>query len=165
MITIQKATLADIKIIQDIANKTWPITYGAILSEAQLAYMMDLIYSELSLIEQMQKQEQLFYIAYEETTALAFMAIEHNYKNKAVTRIHKIYILPEAQGKGMGKKLIDFVENTAKENHSTALSLNVNRFNTALAFYQKLGFEIIAEENIEIGEGYLMEDYRMEKEL
>jgi diamine N-acetyltransferase len=158
MITIQKATLADIKIIQDIASIT-------ILSKAQLAYMMDLIYSELSLIEQMQKQEQLFYIAYEETIALAFMAIEHNYKNKAVTRIHKIYILPEAQGKGMGKKLIDFVENTAKENHSTALSLNVNRFNTALAFYQKLGFEIIAEENIEIGEGYLMEDYSMEKQL
>lgn len=165
MITIQEATVADIKTIQDIANRTWPIAYGEILSKNQLDYMMDLIYSELSLIEQMQKKEQLFYIAYDSTIAVAFMAIEHNYKNEKISRVHKIYILPETQGKGIGKLLIDFAENAAKENQARALSLNVNRYNKALLFYQKLGFKIIAEENIEIGEGYLMEDYRMEKRL
>ena len=163
MISLKEASIADVNTIQDIANKTWPITYGEILSKAQLDYMMDLIYSEASLIEQIQKQEQLFYIAYDENIALAFIAIEHNYKNEAVTRIHKIYILPEAQGKGIGKFLIDAAEKLAKQNSSTALSLNVNRFNKALAFYQKLGFGIIAEENIEIGNGYLMEDYEMDK--
>lgn len=165
MITIKEATIADIKIIQDIVNITWPITYGEILSKEQLGYMMDLIYSDESLTQQIQKQEQLFYIAYEETSVLAFMAIEHNYKNEAITRIHKIYILPEAQGKGIGKSLIDTVQKLANENNSTSLSLNVNRFNKALNFYKKIGFEIIAEENIEIGNGYLMEDYMMEKKV
>ncbi|MFV5700771.1 GNAT family N-acetyltransferase [Flavobacterium sp. XS2P12] len=165
MITLKEASIADINTIQEIANKTWPITYGEILSKEQLNYMMDLIYSDESLIKQIQNQEQLFYIAYEETSVLAFIAIEHNYKSEAVTRIHKIYILPETQGKGIGKLLIDAVQKLANENNSTSLSLNVNRFNKALAFYQKLGFEIIAEENIEIGNGYLMEDYKMEKKL
>ena len=165
MISLKEATIADVKIIQDVANKTWPITYGEILSKEQLDYMMDLIYSEESLIKQIQKQEQLFYIAYEETSILAFIAIEHNYKNEAVTRIHKIYILPEAQGKGVGKSLLDVIQKLAQENNSTSLSLNVNRFNKALNFYQKLGFEIIGEENIAIGNGYLMEDYKMEKRL
>jgi ribosomal protein S18 acetylase RimI-like enzyme len=165
MISLKEASIADISTIQDVANKTWPITYGEILSKEQLDYMMDLIYSDESLINQIQKQEQLFYIAYEEASVLAFIGIEHNYKDEAVTRIHKIYILPEAQGKGIGKLLIDAVQKFANENNSTSLSLNVNRFNKALAFYQKLGFEIIAEENIEIGNGYLMEDYKMEKKL
>jgi ribosomal protein S18 acetylase RimI-like enzyme len=165
MLILSEATIKDFKTIQEIANKTWPITYGEILSKEQLDYMMDLIYSEESLIKQIQKQEQLFYIAYDETSVLAFIAIEHNYKNESVTRIHKIYILPEAQGKGIGKSLIDAVQKLANENNSTSLSLNVNRFNKALAFYQKIGFEIIAEENIEIGNGYLMEDYVMEKQL
>jgi ribosomal protein S18 acetylase RimI-like enzyme len=165
MLILSEATIKDFKTIQDVANKTWPATYGEILSKEQLDYMMDLIYSEESLIKQIQKQEQLFYIAYDETSVLAFIAIEHNYKNEAVTRIHKIYILPEAQGKGIGKSLIDAVQKFANENNSTSLSLNVNRFNKALAFYQKLGFEIIAEENIEIGNGYLMEDYVMEKQF
>jgi ribosomal protein S18 acetylase RimI-like enzyme len=165
MITIQEATVADIKIIQDIANRTWPIAYGEILSKKQLEYMMDLIYSELSLIEQMQKKEQLFYIAFDESAALAFIAIEHNYREEAVTRIHKIYILPETQGKGIGKLLIDFADKEAKKSDAKALSLNVNRYNKALLFYQKLGFTIISEEDIEIGDGYLMEDYKMEKQL
>ncbi|MFV8372320.1 GNAT family N-acetyltransferase [Flavobacterium sp. LB2P74] len=165
MISLKQASIADLNTIQEIANITWPITYGEILSKEQLNYMMDLIYSDESLIKQIQKKEQLFYIVNEETSILAFIAIEHNYKNEAVTRIHKIYILPEAQGKGIGKILIDAVQKLATENKSTSLSLNVNRFNKALAFYQKLGFEIIAEENIEIGNGYLMEDYKMEKKL
>ena len=73
--------------------------------------------------------------------------------------------MPQTQGKGIGKTLIDFIENVAKENHSTALSLNVNRFNKALHFYQKLGFEIVGEVNIELDHGYLMEDYVMEKKI
>jgi diamine N-acetyltransferase len=165
MITIKEASIADVKTIQEIANVTWPITYGEILSKEQLDYMMNLFYSDKALTKQIQTQEQLFYIAYEQATILAFMAIEHRYKKEAVTRIHKIYILPEAQGKGIGKSLIDRVQKLAIQNNSTSLSLNVNRFNKALNFYQKIGFEIVSEENIEIGNGYLMEDYKMEKQL
>jgi hypothetical protein len=43
--------------------------------------------------------------------------------------------------------------------------LNVNRFNKAVQFYQYLEFTIIKEENIDIGDGYLMEDYVMEQKL
>lgn len=165
MITIKVATTADIKTIQEIAQTTWPITYGTILSKEQLDYMMDLIYSEGALIKQIQMQEQLFYLVYDTSLVIAFMAIEHGYKNEAVTRIHKIYLLPETQGKGIGRTIIDEIVKLAYQNNSKLLSLNVNRFNPALSFYEKIGFEIAAEENIDIGNGYLMEDYRMEKKI
>jgi ribosomal protein S18 acetylase RimI-like enzyme len=161
MIAILQATSKDIPIIQEIANKTWPITYGGILSKAQLDYMMDLMYSDESLLEQI-KIKPLFFLAQEGDSFLGFTSCENNYQNNKVTRIHKIYILPEAQGKGVGKLLVDKVIALAKENQSKVISLNVNKFNNAVSFYQKAGFEIVSEEDIDIGSGYLMEDYKME---
>lgn len=165
MITISEATSKDFKVIQEIAYQTWPDTYGEILSKAQLDYMLAQFYSVETLNENVAQKGHHFLLAKEENVALGFASYEHNYNQKKTTRIHKIYILPQTQGKGIGKLLIYAIENLAKENHSTVLSLNVNRFNKALTFYQKIGFEIIAEEDIELDHGYLMEDYIMEKQL
>ena len=163
MITILDAGLNDIKTIQEITNITWPITYGEILSKEQLDYMLGLFYSEEALAKQIENKEQLFYLISDSESIIGFIGIEHNYKNEAITKIHKIYLLPETQGKGIGKKVFDEIQNMALENNSKALLLNVNRFNTALGFYKKIGFEVAEEVNIEIGNGYLMEDYVMEK--
>ena len=164
MITISQATRKDIPIIQEIAHTTWPITYGAILSTAQLEYMMDLMYSDASLLE-LFKKKSLFFLAYEDDSCLGFTNCENNYLNKKTTRIHKIYILPKAQGKGVGKLLVEKVIALAKENHSEVVSLNVNKFNKAVDFYKKMGFEIVTQEDVDIGNGYLMEDYRMELKI
>jgi ribosomal protein S18 acetylase RimI-like enzyme len=165
MITIVTATTNDYKTIRDIAHQTWPIAYGEILPKAQLDYMLDAFYNEESLKDSVLNKGHHFILAKEGELTLGFASYEHHYNQKPQTKIHKIYILPQTQGKGIGKTLIDFIENTAKENHSTALSLNVNRFNKALHFYQKLGFEIVGEVDIELDHGYLMEDYVMEKKI
>ncbi|MBZ4044638.1 GNAT family N-acetyltransferase [Flavobacterium hibisci] len=165
MIRIIETSIEDIAKIQNIVHTTWPITYGQILKKEQLDYMLDLIYSDEALTNEIEKKEQLFYLISEDETTLGFIGIEHHYKNEPITRIHKIYLLPETQGKGIGKKVIEQIEKFALENNSSALSLNVNRFNSALNFYIKIGFEIIDEVNIDIGNGYLMEDYVMEKKL
>lgn len=164
MISIIKATTADLKIISEIAHKTWPLTYGEILSPAQLEYMLDAFYSDTALRANMENGHE-FILAKEDNICLGFASFEHHYQNKNTTKIHKIYILPETQGKGIGKLLIDYVSQFAKENDATWLLLNVNRFNKALTFYQKLGFEIIQEIDIELEYGYLMEDYVMEKRI
>ena len=165
MITISEAVKSDIKTIQDIVYTTWPITYGKILSEEQLKYMLDLFYSDDALTAQFDGKEQLFYLIREYESVLGFIGIEHNYQKENKTKIHKIYILPETQGKGIGRITIDAIEKLALENNSASLLLNVNRFNTALHFYERIGFTIVDEVNIEIGKGYLMEDYIMEKEI
>jgi len=60
MITISEATTEDIKTIQEITYKTWPITYGKILSKTQLDYMLDLFYSDEALINQFEKKNNYF---------------------------------------------------------------------------------------------------------
>jgi len=126
---------------------------------------LELFYSTNVLRENADLKNHHFLLAKENNEALAFLSYEHCYQEKPVTRIHKIYILPETQGKGVGKLLIDCVEVLAQEAKSQKLSLNVNRYNNAQFFYKKMGFEIVGEEDVKLDHGYLMEDYVMEKLL
>lgn len=119
MITITEAFVEDIAKIQEIANITWPITYGEILTTEQLNYMLDLIYSDEALTRQIQNKEQLFYLISDSESVIGFIGIEHNYKNEAITKIHKIYLLPETQGKGYGKIVFESIEKLALEKIQT----------------------------------------------
>lgn len=163
MIDIVAASPSDFGTIRDLAYEIWPDTYGNILSKEQLDYMLGAFYSAETLLKNYTEKNHQFLLATENGVALGFISFEHNYQGEPVTRIHKIYVLPQTQGKGIGKLLLEKVEALAAENHSESLSLNVNRHNNAQGFYKKLGFEITLEEDIAIGHGYLMEDYRMEK--
>ena len=111
----------------------------------------------------MSQKRHHFVLANEGNQTLGFASFEWNYDNQKQTKIHKIYILPSAQGKGVGKALIDYIATEARKQGSLTLCLNVNRFNKAITFYEKMGFSIISEVNIELEYGYLMEDYVMER--
>ena len=165
MLLLTEAAIEDFKTIREIAYKSWPNTYGSILSKEQIDYMLDLFYSEKTLLENLNEKGHRFLLVNEGEVCLGFASYEHNYLNQKCTRLHKIYLLPEAQGKGAGKVLIEAVENLAKENQSVVVSLNVNKFNKAISFYKKIGFEVVSEEEILLEHGYKMEDYKMEKKL
>ncbi len=79
--------------------------------------------------------------------------------------MHKIYVLPSMQGKNVGQALISAVESIAREAGMQKLSLNVNRDNKAAGFYERNGFEKTGEEDIDIGDGFFMNDAIMTKKL
>ena len=86
-------------------------------------------------------------------------------KEPGVYKLHKIYVRTDIQGKGLGKALIDAVIEEIQPANATALHLNVNRHNKAKTFYERFGFAILKEEDVDIGNGYFMNDYVMEKKL
>jgi GNAT superfamily N-acetyltransferase len=165
MLTITEATPKDFPIIQDIAYKTWPETYSNILSKIQLDYMLGLFYSEEMLLKNFTEKGHRFLLVHDETGTIGFASYELQYQQTNLTRLHKLYMLPKVHGKGAGIQLLVAVEKIAKENQAEAISLNVNKFNKALTFYLKNGFEIVGEIDLPIGDGFLMEDYVMEKRL
>jgi ribosomal protein S18 acetylase RimI-like enzyme len=165
MIVIKNNTDTNFVEIRAIAQEVWPIAYGSILSSDQLDYMMDMMYSVSSLQAQTDIKKNLFILAIENDKALGFAGYEFNYNDSAKTKIHKIYVLTTQQGKGIGKQLIDFIAEEAKLMQQKGLILNVNKNNKAIEFYKILGFSISAEEVIDIGNGYVMDDYVMEKDI
>lgn len=154
--------ISDLKIIRDIAIRTWPNTFADILSSLQIEYMLELMYSIDSLKDQISNKSHHFIIVYDSEIPAGFAAYELNVNNKPVTKIHKLYFLPESQRKGYGKLTIDFIKQQAKQYHQKSLLLNVNKYNKAIQFYEHLGFIITREEIIDIGSGYIMDDFVME---
>lgn len=162
---IVEATTDHIYNIQVLSNVIWPATFSNILSQEQISYMMDMMYSTSSLEKQMNELNHHYLLAEEDGEYLGYLSYELNYKDTPITKIHKIYVLPSIQGKGVGRLFIDAVSKLALKNNNTLLSLNVNRYNKAIDFYKRMGFDFFTSENIDIGNGFLMEDYVMNKDL
>ena len=165
MIVIQRNTDENFTSIRVIAAAVWPIAYSPIMSQEQLDYMMEMMYSISSLQIQANEKKHRFILAIEEETVLGFASYELNHGKKPKTKIHKIYILSNHQGKGIGKALINFIASEANERHQKGMILNVNKKNIAIRFYESIGFTISNEEVIDIGNGYVMDDFVMEKTI
>ncbi len=158
---IKQLEKKDLRIVHEIAVKTWPIAYGAILTKEQLEYMLNRFYSFESLSQSM-GEGHLYYVYSENEAPLGFVSLQFFSDGKSM-KIHKLYVLPNQQGKGIGEKLFQKAVSIMQAKGFKRLFLNVNRFNAALQFYLRMGMQIQKEENIDIGQGYLMEDYVMEK--
>ena len=162
---IKEAGIADIRIIKKLAETIWPICYKEIISEKQLNYMLDLIYSESSLKEQIEKGHQ-FLIAYDNNTPIGFASYSQKSEAEStIFRLHKIYVLPNLHIIGVGSSLHTYICNASKTLGGIELELNVNKYNTAIEFYKKKNFTIVKEEVIDIGGGYVMDDYVMKGPL
>ena len=162
---IIKAGLNDFNLIHSLAENVWPQTYKNILTPQQIEYMFEMMYSQKAYNEQIENKGHRFILIKDESGHLGFASYELNYNNTPVTKIHKIYVLPQIQRKGVGRAMIDEISAIAKKEGNTRVSLNVNRFNKAVGFYENIGFVNTGQEDIDIGNGYLMEDFIMVKTL
>jgi GNAT superfamily N-acetyltransferase len=164
MFQINQATIADVETIRQIAEQTWWPAYSPILAKEQIAYMLGEIYSAEKITKQITENQQTYLLLIADDRAVAFAAYSPRDEDPAIYKLHKLYCLPETQGKGYGKILIEEVCKKALEADRHTLDLNVNRYNNAKAFYEKMGFIVAYEEDVPIGP-YWMNDYVMRKEL
>jgi ribosomal protein S18 acetylase RimI-like enzyme len=161
-IAIREAISEDIPFIQQIAFSTWPVAYSAILQKEQLDYMLDLFYQKDALLQQMRDGHH-FIVATDDENVIGFASF--NLIKPLTFKLQKLYVLPSEQKSGAGKLLLDAVIERIKLKGAQKLQLNVNRHNKAISFYEKMGFTIIQEDDINIGHDYYMNDYVMEKQL
>ena len=164
MIEIVQLGKEEIFLVHNLAHDIWPKAFRNIISSDQINYMLDWMYDINTLEEQVQTGH-LFYVVKEDGVAKGFIGLEPNYPDIEILRIHKFYVLPECQGKGMGRVLFNKAVDVAFDLDLSTLHLNVNRFNPSVEFYKHLGFKVVAEEDIDIGRDYFMEDYIMELNL
>jgi len=162
MFEIRNATLNDIPLIRELTFRVWPQTYDSILSPEQIDYMLEMMYSTESLEKQIAEGCR-FIIVYESGNPAGFASYQET--EPYVWKLHKLYVLIDQQGKGTGKFLLNHIINSIKQQNANALQLQVNRHNKAKDFYEKLGFTVIKIINLDIGNGYFMNDYVMEKQL
>jgi diamine N-acetyltransferase len=160
-ISIRPAELDDINTIGFLAQQIWPVAYDGIVPPDQLQYMLNLFYSPAALRRQMVDERQQFLLVEQEEEAIGFASWSGT-AAPGVFKLHKLYVLPGQQGRGLGRSMLQFIFGAINREGAQFLRLNVNRFNKARQFYEKLGFRVVGEEDVAIGNDYFMIDYIME---
>jgi GNAT superfamily N-acetyltransferase len=155
------ADLDDINTIGFLAQQIWPVTYGDILTPRQLDYMLQLFYSPASLRRQMKEDKHRFLMVEEGEEPIGFASWAPT-GEAGVFKLHKLYVQTGRQGKGRGKAILHFIFDDIRAKGAKTLRLNVNRHNKARQFYEKMGFSVVGEEDVPIGNNYFMNDYVME---
>lgn len=152
----------DLELIEAMAHDIWHEHYTPIIGVAQVTYMLEKFQSAETMQDQINKGYQYFLINFNEKS-IGYLSIE---KRENVLFLSKIYLLKNERGKGLGKKTMDFVMGVAKDFNCSKVALTVNRFNeNSIKAYESAGFEKKGELVQDIGKGYVMDDYLMEKPI
>jgi GNAT superfamily N-acetyltransferase len=157
------ATAADIPLIQDLARRSWEKTYAGIISTEQIEYMLGEMYSTHEILKHLQNSNYHYYLILDDgnNSYEGFIGYEHDYE-AGTTKLHRIYLAPESKGKGFGKGALEFLKEKVRESGDRRIILNVNKDNSAKNFYESQGFTVYNEVILDIGDGFVMDDYVME---
>jgi GNAT superfamily N-acetyltransferase len=164
-ITVTRAKAADIPVVRRLAHAIWHRHYPGIISVAQIDYMLARGYSDDALRRFVDTRGSGLAVAAAEGEPVGFAAWLAA-DAPATTKLDKLYVLPDRHGQGIGRRLIEHVEAAARAGGATTLVLNVNKRNAgAIAAYRRCGFAIRDEVVVDIGQGFVMDDYVMAKAL
>lgn len=135
--------------------------FDPIIGPEQNDYMIAMNQSPRAIAEQL-AQGSRYYLCIAGGQRAGFLAF---YPKAAAMYLSKFYLDAAFRGQGLSKEMLAFVESAAREEGLGAVELSVNRNNSAVSAYRRLGFEIAAEKVTDIGSGFVMDDYVMRKRL
>lgn len=159
---IQALTSENIKTIAELATTIWTNHYTPIIGSQQVAYMLDK-YQSIKAIEGQIESGYLYYILLLEANPVGYFSF---LKNKEHLFLSKLYVLKSARGNGIGKAALSFIADQTKQSNLNKIRLTVNKYNTnSIKAYEKMGFVNIEAVVQDIGNGYVMDDYVLEKEI
>jgi ribosomal protein S18 acetylase RimI-like enzyme len=164
-LSIATATEADLAAVAELAGLIWRRHYPGIITTEQIDYMLALGYSHAALSRFIEEDGAGLDLA-RFGDRLAGFAACYPADGGRELKLDKLYVLQEFQGRGVGRRLIEATEVRARAQRCSALILNVNKNNVqAIRAYEKNGFAIREAVVVDIGAGFVMDDYIMAKAL
>lgn len=149
---------SDIPAVSELAAHIWRAHYPSIISHEQINYMLELMYSPAALTRDL-ADGKYFWLAYDGNKLIGYASVEENKQNDCF--LHKLYVDPDCHGSGAGSALMRHIDQALAPK---TLALHVNRANIkAINFYFKHGFVIERLQSTDIGNGFVMDDFRMQR--
>jgi len=145
----------ELNVVRALAHDIWPRVYDYMISSEQISYMLSAMY-DLNQLKQQWLEGVKFVVLEVDGIPQGFVAFE---EKENFIFLHKLYLRPEMQGRGFGKKMLQVAIDFAFDFKKPSVELTVNRNNKSLDFYFGNGFEIKEEKDFDIGGGYFMNDY------
>ena len=162
-VRIERAENRDaLDVIESLASEIWKEHYTPIIGKEQVAYMLEKYQSRPAMMEQMEKGMEYYLTSHGETPC-GYLGIE---KRGNTLFLSKIYLLRYFRGRGLGRNMMEFAEQRAMELGCENIQLTVNKNNSeTIRAYEKMGFENHGPLVADIGEGFVMDDFLMEKRV
>ena len=155
----------ELKLVRQVADAVWPVTFKEILSPEQIAYMMEMMYAQ-SVMDKEFDEGLHFYGVFDGADVVGYLIWGHYDGAPQTAKLHKCYLLTAYQGKGLGSMMLQKAKSMAREAGYKHLRLNVNRQNAkAIKAYVRNDFKTIETVDNPIGNGFFMNDYVMEADL
>jgi GNAT superfamily N-acetyltransferase len=162
---IESATEADLPAISALAAVIWRAYYPAIISKAQIDYMLARMYSIATMREEIRAQGIFYERLFVGEDFIGFASYGPT-GQPGEYKLHKLYLVSSCHGRGLGSLLLRHCERAAHKLGAQRLILAVNKRNTkAIAAYQRNGYRIVDSVVVDIGGGFVMDDYVMAKDL
>ncbi len=152
----------DSALIEKLAKTIWEEYYIKILTKEQIDYMTDKFQSESAVFNQITNEGYEYYILYD-NCPLGYISIK---KENGRLFLSKFYILKEKRNKGYGRYVFEFLIEYCLTHNLKSIYLTVNKENeSSIGIYKHFGFKVIKEQKADIGNGFFMDDFIMEKEV
>lgn len=149
------------KRVSALADVIWHECYRELLSTAQINYMLDKFLAEQVILDQIAQEGYNYYLVRKDDRDIGFLALRADADKRVF--LSKIYLLQSERGQGYAQQLLAYSSQYAKDKGCNKIWLTVNRDNArAVAAYKKQGFQVLYTQDVDIGGGYLMEDYVLE---
>ena len=154
---------ADVEALCTLAREIWRAHYPPIIGSGQTEYMLGQRY-EPALIRSELAREGVWWDVLREDGRIVAFASSLLDADARELKLDKLYVHPERQRRGYGGALIERACERAARLGCAKLALAVNKRNAiAIAAYHKHGFRIREAVVKDIGGGFVMDDYVMEK--
>ncbi len=153
-----------IKTVVLLAREIWTEHFTAIIGRGQVDYMLAKFQSAEAISRQIENEGFLYYLLKEGSGEYVGYAGVVPDKSKRELFLSKLYIKCDKRRRGYAKKAMRFVEDLARQMKIDKITLTVNKNNAiAIEAYRKMGFANIGSIVTDIGGGFVMDDYKMEK--
>lgn len=156
-------TSSQIDTVAWLATEIWREHYTPIIGAAQVEYMLTQFQSPAAIKRQIAHEDYKYYLLETEGAAQGYLAVQ---PQGDCLFLSKLYVRAAARAQGLSRAAIHFAEQCAHQLQLKQLALTVNRQNLlAITIYERLGFINTGPVVADIGGGFVMDDYRMEKPL
>lgn len=150
--------------VANLAKRIWQQHFTPIIGEQQVAYMLEKFQSA-DAIQQQIHQGASYFAAQANQNLLGYMALIPDPAHNKVM-LSKLYVTQNERAKGIGKTLLNQAECFSQRLGLNHLWLTVNRHNSqTIQWYQAQGFVIVDEQKKAIGDGFIMDDFIMQKSI
>lgn len=152
--------------VAELAREIWPICFREMISPEQIDYMLDWMYAPERIRLEIRDLGVQYWFIVSRRETLGYLAFgpEDGDGSGRAWQLHKLYLKPVGQGRGLGSAALAFFEEQMEGADARLLRLRVNRGNErAIRVYERAGYRRVAERCADIGGGFVMDDYVMEK--